>query len=203
MKVLIKHAALTVVLCVAAVAEQRAIETAEQEVTIYIQDRATVPLPVINRAMSQTSAILESAGIHLVWKRGSTTKGNRCRAPIHLVIEKTAPPELRHDVMASTELSSGDITVYYDRFWLTAINWPSLASAHLAQVFAHEIGHSLQRLNRHSDTGIMKARFRSADYHDMQAGLMRFSSEDADLIRMNATRACLTTRASAEREPRP
>src|SRR5436190_16631867 len=100
-----RSAVITLVLCGAAFAEVR-------EVTVYLQDHASVAFPVLNRAISQASTILASAGVHLEWRRRSSLEGDGCRAAIHLVIQQAAPPELQSDVMAVTQLSTGSITVY-------------------------------------------------------------------------------------------
>jgi hypothetical protein len=71
------------------------------------------------------------------------------------------------------------IVVFYDRI---AQEHPGLVKSLLAHVLAHEITHLLQAENRHSASGIMKARWIENDYKDMKLGLLAFSAEDIDLI---------------------
>jgi hypothetical protein len=61
--------------------------------------------------------------------------------------------------------------------------WPSdLAPALLAHVLVHEITHILQGVDRHSETGVMKARWTTADYVQIRAQPLPFTDWDIDLI---------------------
>ena len=51
-------------------------------------------------------------------------------------------------------------------------------------VLVHEITHILQRVCRHSASGVMKARFNDMDRADMKRKGLGFSKEDIDLIHM-------------------
>jgi len=53
----------------------------------------------------------------------------------------------------------------------------------LAHVLVHEITHILQGTCRHSDTGIMKARWTHQDYMEMGQKPLSFTEEDLQLIR--------------------
>jgi hypothetical protein len=53
----------------------------------------------------------------------------------------------------------------------------------LAHVLAHEITHMLQGTDRHSDSGIMKARWNSEDYFEMLRTPLSFTEADVQLIR--------------------
>ncbi len=52
----------------------------------------------------------------------------------------------------------------------------------LAYVLVHEISHILERIDRHSESGIMKAHWDAADYVQMQHRALVFAAEDVDLI---------------------
>jgi hypothetical protein len=52
----------------------------------------------------------------------------------------------------------------------------------VGHVLAHEIVHMLQGVNLHSSSGIMKPRWDSRDYVDMQRGRLNFTEEDIRLI---------------------
>jgi hypothetical protein len=52
----------------------------------------------------------------------------------------------------------------------------------LGHVLAHEIGHILQGVERHSSTGLMKERWDYRDYVEMQRQPLRFTAEDLLLI---------------------
>ena len=46
----------------------------------------------------------------------------------------------------------------------------------------HEIAHLLQGIQRHSDTGIMKARWKADDLGGMRKAPLPFIQQDVDLI---------------------
>ena len=53
----------------------------------------------------------------------------------------------------------------------------------LGYVLAHEIAHVLQRISRHSNSGIMKSKWDGRDYAEMRRISLGFSEEDVTLIR--------------------
>ena len=59
-----------------------------------------------------------------------------------------------------------------------------LAPRLLAHVLVHEIAHNLQRAERHSKTGIMKAEWTSGDYTQMAFKPLAFEPQDVLLIRL-------------------
>ena len=61
-----------------------------------------------------------------------------------------------------------------------------LVGEDLAHVLVHEITHILQASDRHSDSGVMKARWIAQDYEAMARKPLRFTSEDLDLIHRGA-----------------
>src|SRR5579859_1013855 len=71
------------------------------------------------------------------------------------------------------------IQVFYDRI---AQSDPDLAPSLMACVIVHEITHILQGVDRHSESGIMKAKWTSSDYTQMKRGMLRFTAADVELI---------------------
>jgi hypothetical protein len=58
-------------------------------------------------------------------------------------------------------------------------------------VLAHEIGHVLQGTARHSDVGVMRARWASSDFVEMGKVLLTFTKEDEEQIRVRlSANAC-------------
>ncbi|HTT60404.1 MAG TPA: hypothetical protein VMG35_01135, partial [Bryobacteraceae bacterium] len=53
----------------------------------------------------------------------------------------------------------------------------------LGYAFAHEIGHALLGSEKHSASGIMKARFLRRDVEDMARGWLRFTPPEARRLR--------------------
>jgi hypothetical protein len=58
----------------------------------------------------------------------------------------------------------------------------SMVPMSLAHVLVHEITHILQRVGRHSASGVMKARFNETDHAKMKGKGLGFTKEDIDLI---------------------
>jgi len=58
------------------------------------------------------------------------------------------------------------------------------SNALLAHVLAHEITHVLEKIARHSEEGVMKARWSLRDYESMKRHPLPFAPVDVDLIRM-------------------
>jgi hypothetical protein len=59
----------------------------------------------------------------------------------------------------------------------------------LAHVLTHEITHVLQEIDRHSATGVMKARWDAKDFLDMTFSPLPFTSNDIDLLRIALRRS--------------
>jgi hypothetical protein len=85
--------------------------------------------------------------------------------------------------------------LFPDSFALTlqshlALNRNGVRSA-MAHVLVHEITHLLEGVDRHSATGIMKARWSEGDYFEMRRKPLPFAQEDVNLIHagLSASRA--------------
>jgi hypothetical protein len=73
------------------------------------------------------------------------------------------------------------IRVFYDRIASKSLR---LTAPLLAHVLAHEIGHILQGVSRHSPTGVMKANWKARDYFDMTNRGLAFTEEDVQLLHL-------------------
>lgn len=80
-------------------------------------------------------------------------------------------------------ISGKEIVVYQSRVQPLMRDIPSAAHLILGYVLSHELAHMMQGINRHSDSGIMKARWSRADLEHMLAGGMGFDEPDVILIR--------------------
>ena len=61
---------------------------------------------------------------------------------------------------------------------------PTGTQRFLAYVLVHEITHVLEGVSRHSNGGIMKARWDSADYYWIRRDALAFAEEDVELIHL-------------------
>jgi hypothetical protein len=132
---------------------------------------------VANRAFQGT-------GVHLSWRRDGPAAEPieaNCGEIIELQIDPVAARGYHRNAMAyATPMAASGtrIHIFYDRVSESAANAPNL----LGYVLAHEIGHVLQGVARHSGDGIMKAHWDGHDQNLMAAYELRFTPEDAALI---------------------
>ena len=72
------------------------------------------------------------------------------------------------------------IHVFYDRIRKAAP--PAMVPCLLAHVLAHEITHVLEGIDRHSESGVMRAHWSSDEMWDMASKPLAFTEEDKYLI---------------------
>jgi hypothetical protein len=96
-------------------------------------------------------------------------------------LTKDTPANYLPGVPAYALPYQGDqITVLYDRVEQTVV--PYAVPILLAHVLVHEITHILQGINRHSESGVMKAHWDGGDYMAMGKKLLPFTEADVELI---------------------
>ncbi|MGC4048906.1 MAG: hypothetical protein QM757_05210 [Paludibaculum sp.] len=117
--------------------------------------------------------------MNLIWRHTDS----RAQFPCILIslLEQSAEEERPEALAFAQPYGDGRIVVFHDRVRQRA--WPSLTPTLLGYVLAHEIGHILQGVERHSDTGIMKSRWLYGDYKSMAMDRLSFTPEDAAMIR--------------------
>ena len=148
---------------------------------MYLVNDASVPSPVLSRARTLASEMFAGVGVRIQWRAGQRAESQLLQEEaIAVRLTLNTPDEFKTSVGAYTTPGEGvHITVLYKHLaWSLAK--PGLAPALLAHVLVHEITHVLERIARHSETGIMKANWTSDDYYDMQTKMLPFASEDVD-----------------------
>ena len=78
--------------------------------------------------------------------------------------------------------SNARITILFDRLNRSLSAQSARPARLLAHLMVHEITHVLQRVDRHSETGIMKAHWDSGDYFEMARKKFVLSLIDIDLV---------------------
>jgi hypothetical protein len=153
-------------------------------IRIYVNWNNISP-EVIQRAEFVCARILATADVAVEWRAdlpggSQTVPGKRT-----IVVEfaKNTPPGEHPGALAYARVYEGvHIVVLYDRILTftrdNVIERPMI----LAHVMAHEIAHAIQGVERHSPTGVMKARWDATDFRAMTSALLPFTSEDIDLI---------------------
>jgi hypothetical protein len=152
------------------------------DVTVYVTGKEMVPAPILVLGEDMASRIYQEIGIRLRWQHrlpGSAgVQGERT-----MVVHYTSNcAGLTDGALAAARPYEGStIIVVYDRLrWAEACG--RLAPRLLAHVLAHEIAHNLQGIDRHSETGIMKARWTSHDFRMMSVHPLPFEPLDIELI---------------------
>jgi hypothetical protein len=82
------------------------------------------------------------------------------------------------------------ITVFVDRLRprLRLAKNPIAQGAILGHVIAHEVTHAVQGIVRHSDRGLMKARWNEDDFWRMDGNPLEYTRVDLNLIRNGLAR---------------
>ncbi len=128
-----------------------------------------------------TTQILRQAGIKLEWRNSAKA----CAEPgSGLIISGsiTTPIGKSPGVMASASVYEGThVVVFVDRLKKTFS--PDQVATVLGHVLAHEIVHLLQGVDRHSEEGLMKAKWQAEDYAQMGRQPLAIPEGDLQLIR--------------------
>jgi hypothetical protein len=148
---------------------------AEQSVRVYVQDGAIVPGQTLARAEGLAGRMFAKAGVRIDWRVGAP-KGTAITVGMSDVLRADHPGALAF----ARPYEGVHITVFYDRIRKEFA--PDIATVLLAHVLVHEITHVIQGTARHSETGVMKAHWTTADYNRMLARPLPFTDWDIELI---------------------
>ena len=139
-----------------------------------------VPGPEPTVARMTVSQMFAGIGVAIDWHAQMAG----CPADtLKISLSNKTPETLRPGALAYTLPYEGThIVVFYDRIQRMG----SLRSAPrvMAHVIAHEITHILEGIVRHSESGVMKARWSDDDLRAMARKPLAFAAEDVELIYM-------------------
>jgi Zn-dependent protease with chaperone function len=131
-------------------------------------------LPDLQFARLLAGRIFAGIGTRIEWRCGSTLE-----LPIMITISTQTPAAHHPEALAYAQPFTGGIRIFFDRLQ----NYePGMRGPVLAYVLAHEIGHVLQGMTRHSETGIMKAHWDAQDLRRMGMKELAFTPYDVLLI---------------------
>jgi len=132
----------------------------------------------MSQAKGMASRMFAPAGVTIVWK----AMDNRCPADALKVslVNQSAPADHPNSYAYALPYDGTHIILFWDRIkqYPEERGLPYL----LAHVLVHEITHILQGFPHHSETGVMKARFATADVGRMERHPLAFTTEDLQLI---------------------
>jgi hypothetical protein len=159
-------------------------EVVERKVTVYVEDSPVVPSPVLAHARDLATKIFHGVGVRIDWHSGHPS-GDQLHdeRAIAVSMAVNSPADYLPGALASAQAFDGvHITVFWDRVEYPPR--PAPASVILGHVLVHEITHLLQGINRHSESGIMKARWTHSDYVAMAWKPLPFTPHDILLLHL-------------------
>ena len=165
----------------------------ETRVRVYLQ-LGNVPMPetFILAAQAEATRLFEAEGIRLDWRIPKAAELQNGERVIGIAFVSSAPPsfstgEKEFALAEAHPYDTGPIRIWLftDRLnhFLLAFG-PTYAGKALGHVLAHEITHVLEGVARHSESGLMKARWNWRDLRLMAGRGIPFDAEDRALLRL-------------------
>ena len=137
---------------------------------VLVRDPNIVPASTVSQAQQITGKSLPKSDSH----SGGEVEGTRPTTPragrvliISFVSHSETVPSGALAYARPFSKGGDHIVIIADRLKAHIDRGQQHAAGVLAHVFTHEITHMLQRLNRHSDSGLMKPRWTSDDFSSM------------------------------------
>jgi hypothetical protein len=178
-------AAIIAMTLVGTVAGQAKPLDAGTEVAVNLHNAAVASPGSVERAKMLAKNMFASVGINIVWRSCDLESHAGLCVDVLLSAgdygDDSAGPLAEAYPFAGT---AGHITARYDRVHNSAGVAHYLEPVLLGHVLVHEITHVLQCLDRHADSGVMKAHYTSEDYYDMRWKPLNFTPEDIDLLHL-------------------
>ncbi len=173
--------ALTVVVLMT-VTDRSAMAAGKTQIHIYMNDHDESAL-LLGPGIPLASSLFDKIGVKLVWHDGARPAGVTGYA---LRTLKHAPEAASAEALAGTQMGVteiGEIAIYRDRVSRFLMEHSNLKNVAAGYVLAHELGHAIEGMPRHSDSGIMKAHWSPDDFQNMVFHKLVFAPIDAELIR--------------------
>jgi hypothetical protein len=148
---------MTVAVCMATTAVSPS--PAQQKLLVYMHDRAGACTAIRTPAKAQTAKMFANIGIQIEWRSGEPVNPPSDTRYVVIELVTGTPADRAPKALAFARPYEGvHITVFFDR-----IQGDASPDKLLAHVMAHEVTHLLQGVSRHSETGVMKARWMGKD----------------------------------------
>jgi len=171
-----------VAMAVLVAAAGQAEPVAHQDVKVYM-DNGFVPLPTVVPAKMIAAKMFADIGVRIQWRWGRPSDSQLEREGAILVqMADSVPGTFGPNAMAFAKpFDRVHVTIFF-RVEVAAQRGGVTPQLMLAHVFVHEMAHLMQGLLRHSDSGIMRARWMAADYAAMRRKPLSFTLEDVEVI---------------------
>ncbi len=142
------------------------------------------------RAQGVASDIYSEVGVTLKWrlpnpKITGCSKNPPLLRTIVVALSWNTPDNSYPAALAFSNPYSAEgacVTIFVDRLKPMVALQPLTTSVLLGHVLAHEMGHVLQGIARHSETGVLKQRWSPLEIDAMWNKPLRFTDHDATLI---------------------
>jgi hypothetical protein len=166
----------------------------EECLIVYEKSADKVPMEVLGVAEQITGAIFHEIDVAVHWSRDPHQRPKGSCIAVGLQFDEVSKVRSGPDAMGyALPYSKGCLQVYIliqrvlqCRFACLDSGTKMREGALLGHVMAHEIGHVLQGVVRHSEEGVMKTNWTSEEVLRMVTRRLSFTSSDADLIRLSS-----------------
>lgn len=159
-------------------------------IVLQLSNLAGVPQSVVADAQTEVARVYSAIGVPVRWQSPAQSPNHPIdNHPIHIVLLPMETGDLRRitdTVMGAavrTKQGTGVAYVYYRRVEQQAAQHAVSIAMVLACAMSHELGHLLLGSRGHSPTGLMRACWRRAEFHQAVQGHLRFSAEESADIR--------------------
>ena len=147
----------------------------------------------INAALVRARGVVEKIyaeiGVRVIWRSPSSQISGCFKTTLHqrIVVDlaATAPEGVSNSALAYSKPYATDgacVTLFMDRLQAEVRTNPLSGAFLIGHVLAHEMGHVLQGISRHSEAGVMKDRWSLRETFYMPTDSLHFSAHDAELI---------------------
>jgi hypothetical protein len=160
-------------------------------VVLQINNVVGAPGANLERAQQEVTRLYSGIGVDVTWISSNAPHAASQRA-IRVVLVPDEGGDLRHrdrPVMGAavvTDQGTGVAYVFYRQIESQARQYDVSATMILASTIAHEVAHLLLPDGQHSPAGLMRACWTRDDFYRAEQGQLRFSTEQASLIRARA-----------------
>ena len=168
-------------------------QSTRPRIAIRVRDTARVPPSILMRALDEVTRIYRQAGVETRWPTSLSHESKAAQTAAFTVailsedqVERLSAAVIPNSmgVVTRTLEEGGRVAyVFYDRVHMfTGPNRLHRALV-LGVAIAHEIGHLLLPYNTHSQTGLMRPCWTTADLQLAQHGRLLFTAEQGKLLR--------------------
>jgi hypothetical protein len=173
---------------VLAIAMTAGLSAHAQECTVmaYAFAERIMPAGMLWSAEAQAAAMFREIGAEVRWRTGAVRTNavdGACGAPIVILLGNTGSVRVPPDALAyATPFAQSGTCIHVLLDRVLQHRGGQFETALLAHVLAHEITHVLERTDRHSADGVMKAHWDARDFCNLAWHSLPFAAEDVDLI---------------------